>query len=130
MPNLIEQYEAIGRITRNEYGCWLWQGALTGKGYGSLSSGRYAHRVSYEEFKGPIPQGYQVLHTCDRKNCCNPDHLYAGTHADNVADAIARGRYSHSNSFKTHCPKGHEYTEENTYHHKGRRHCKACWKLR
>ena len=128
--NLIERYIKAGRIRVLDDGlCWLWTGALTGKGYGSLSGGRYAHRVSYETYKGPVPDGMQVLHRCDVKRCVNPDHLYAGTHADNVRDAMDRDRYG-PKEVLTHCHRGHEFTEENTYLYQGHRHCKECWKLR
>jgi len=132
--NLIEQYERDGKIQRiTESGCWIWMGAIMSRGYGSLSRGRLAHRVSYEEFFGSIPAGKQVLHKCDVKCCVNPSHLYAGTHKDNVLDNIHRLRYADNgkiNSDKTQCKRGHEFTEENTYNYNGHRHCKACWKLR
>jgi len=51
-----------------------------------------AHRVAWELHYGPIPQNMQVLHRCDNPPCCNPDHLFLGTQADNVADMIAKKR--------------------------------------
>lgn len=82
--------------------CWLWTGALfrptrtsTG-GYGHLSIGRkdlLAHRVAYELMKGDIPDGLVVMHRCDVRACCNPDHLSVGTKADNTADMMAKGRH-------------------------------------
>lgn len=51
-----------------------------------------AHRLSYELHKGPIPDGLQILHSCDVKNCINPDHLRVGTHSENMAEAADRGR--------------------------------------
>jgi hypothetical protein len=65
-------------------------------GYGSLMvNGRHvwAHRYSYQYFIGPIPDGLCVLHHCDNKKCVRPDHLYAGTKADNVRDAVQRGQH-------------------------------------
>lgn len=76
-------------------GCWLWLGSDNGVGYGMLSIAgrdRYAHRASYEVFKGAIPAGMVVRHKCDVPSCVNPDHLCVGTHADNVADRDQRGR--------------------------------------
>lgn len=52
----------------------------------------YAHRVSWELFRGPIPNKLFVLHKCDNKNCINPDHLFLGTAKDNIHDCIRKGR--------------------------------------
>ena len=75
-------------------GCWLWQKSLV-DGYGTFSvNGKpvRAHRHSYELFVQPIPAGMYILHTCDRRNCVNPAHLYAGNQKQNVRDCIDRGR--------------------------------------
>ncbi len=79
-----------------EGACWPWRGA-TLRGYGKFNSralGRTfsAHRFAYEAVRGPIPEGQNVLHRCDNPPCCNPDHLFLGTQADNVADMVAKGR--------------------------------------
>ena len=80
-------------------GCWLWQGSLNGRGYGHLGRRRNgkcrhyrAHRYSYELHNGPIPDGMCVCHTCDVRFCVNPDHVFLGTHADNIKDRDLKGR--------------------------------------
>jgi hypothetical protein len=76
-------------------GCWLWTGDISGDGYPVLHfRGRKMHRVSYTVFIGPIPIGLQVLHHCDTPICVNPEHLFLGTNADNVADKVRKGRQS------------------------------------
>jgi len=83
------------RVT--ESGCWIWSGGMNAYGYGSFwdmdyGRARRAHRVSYELYKGFIPDGLLVLHKCDVPVCVNPDHLFLGTHQDNMDDKIKKGR--------------------------------------
>jgi hypothetical protein len=79
--------------------CWLWTGTKSSYGYGQICASRnpirfkLAHRLSYEIHKGPIPPTANVVrHSCDTPLCVNPNHLYAGTQADNLADMDAKGR--------------------------------------
>ena len=75
--------------------CLEWNGARNARGYGTrryLGKSCLAHRVAWILAHGDIPEGMCVLHRCDNPPCCNPEHLFLGTQADNIADMHAKGR--------------------------------------
>jgi hypothetical protein len=120
-------------------GCWLWLSATNGK-YPHMSVGNkwiYAHRLSYELHKGPIPDGLQIDHLCRVPLCINPDHLEAVSQSVNVLRSAAPAAARARRWSKTHCPKGHPYDGVNTIWRLREsywvRYCRACkliWKQR
>lgn len=114
MKNSEERFwSRVSKKETNE--CWEWTGARNSKGYGSFKINNVnwmPHRYSYTVTKGQIPDGLVIMHSCDNSRCVNPEHLFAGTQSDNMLDCAKKGR--HHCSRRTHCPKGHEYTPENT----------------
>ena len=88
-----------------------------------------AHRISFEKTWGIKLKPDQVVrHSCDNPGCINPLHLQLGNQSDNIKDAVRRGRHTgNGNQYKTHCPRGHEYSESNTYvYRSGSRGCRTC----
>src|SRR4051812_13745983 len=79
---------------RKTLGCWIWLGPRRGR-YGALylfGKSVSAHRAAWILFKGPIPEGLDVLHKCDNRLCVRPSHLFLGTDIDNMRDCVVKGR--------------------------------------
>lgn len=124
-------------------GCWLWTGELHYKGYGRLRVGRkrardavangksaFAHRLSYEMYIGPIPDGLVIDHKCRQRCCVNPWHLEPVTNQENCK----RGNTGKHLSERTHCPKGHPYSGDNLYIYTRKsgsknRMCRTCLRI-
>lgn len=131
-PSSIERFLANVEWSDRRYDgtrCLVWTGSTRAKGYGAHwhIDRRYAsHRWLYERWVGPIPDGLVIDHLCRNPPCCNPAHLEPVTSAENTRRGLT-GQYW---AAKTHCPQGHEYTEENTYISPGRggtgRCCRIC----
>lgn len=117
-------------IINPETGCVEWS-RYRDNGYGRLDRGKKAgltvltHRIMWEMFNGPIPEGMTLDHLCRNRCCANLSHLEVVTAVENAL----RG----GNNIKTHCDKGHEFTPENTYispSYPTRRNCRECLNAR
>ncbi len=120
-----------GRCTVSAHGCWLWLGALDGKGYGSvIIEGKQVsvHRVVYDLLVGEVPAGLELDHMCRTRSCCNPGHLEPVTHRENVLRGTSMVAV---NATKVVCLKGHPLSGANLYlPANGSRQCRECRRMR
>lgn len=107
--------------------CWEWTGIKDPNGYGrcGMFGETLAHRVAWKLTREAIPGGLFVLHRCDNPPCCNPDHLFLGTQADNIADMDHKGRRRNWDPGQF-CKRGHPRIPENIYPWGGKRYCRVC----
>ena len=137
-PEFVASFEL--KVVRDDCmpdGCHIWTGSRNNAAYGTTrNNGKnvIASRASYVIYKGEIPHGMVVCHSCDNPPCVNPAHLFLGSQSDNMKDAVAKGRQHEVK--KTHCPQGHEYAGDNLYmrpnkndrNNKNGRMCRVCLK--
>jgi hypothetical protein len=96
----------VQRIEIATNGCWIFTGGRDKNGYGQVQAARCAqehgvtraHQLAYVAWRGEIPEGVLVCHTCDTPPCFNPDHLFLGTNTDNMRDMVKKGR--HNNGYR------------------------------
>lgn len=93
-PRFPLRYRFLLRVEKNpETGCWDWTGNVDRLGYGRLSNKKgstFAHRIAFEIFFGPIPDGRELDHVCRNRACANPWHLRLATHSENLRNTVAK----------------------------------------
>jgi hypothetical protein len=124
---LITVQRFVAQIDQQPDGCWLWVGTVRPDGYGLFGAGnRRAHRVAYELFVGPIPEGAELDHLCRVRHCVKPAHLEPVTPTENRRRQ-APWHWRHNSS---HCPNGHPYSGPNLIRNSRGRTCRECTRRR
>lgn len=106
--------------------CWLWTGSTSRDGYGRCGLHKthgtsLPHRITWQEANGPVPEGLELDHLCETRNCVRPGHMEPVTHEENVRRAAAR---------RTHCPNGHLSAINRVSDYAGGYRCLACRRAR
>ena len=117
IPQIDDRIEPIPHC-----GCWIWLGHVNSRGYGKVKmKGRdmYVHHIAWRKYnKRPIPKGRVLMHSCDTRRCCNPDHLKPGTHRANMRDMVRKGRAaSRSNGRHASCKLGFRVANDLSMEH-------------
>ena len=130
MPNFMHTIDTVmQRLNKTPEGCWLWTLSLNHAGYGQIGFQRQkklVHRLLYEHFVGPIPDGLVLDHLCRVRHCANPSHLEAVTQRENV---LRSDGFAPRQAAQTHCLRGHLLSADNLLKARlrdGERGCKAC----
>jgi len=124
MISVLERF--LSKVIVSESGCWEWQRCLTKGGYGQIRINHiteYTHRFIFKYYYGELNPKLTINHKCRNRRCCIVIHLEQITNAEN----LRLGLHNNQNSAKTHCKRGHQFTEENTYvRPNGTRNCRIC----
>ena len=110
----LDEIRFVEKFSIDPSGCWLWESTMGYKGYGRFwyqGRMRSAHRLAYEEYVEPIPEGLTLDHLCRVRNCIAPDHLEPVTNKENLLRGFG---VSAINARKQECVKGHPFSEQNT----------------
>ena len=137
MDSIAMDFPRVDRLLRDRFtidansGCWNWHGTIDKDGYGKIkirsirNASLYAHRVSYELYCEPIPDGLQIDHLCRNRRCANPEHLEPVTCKVNIERS--------DRAQKKECKRGHPFTTKNTYFaRQGKyvmRSCRQCQRI-
>lgn len=126
-----EQERFLARVVKVPGGCWLWTGCRRA-GYGQFTTAGCqmpAHRFSYLLHVGEIGEGLHLHHTCENPACVNPEHLQPVTPREHALELSPRNILGQK-ARQTHCHRGHEFIDANTYRRgNGRRQCRACMRF-